>query len=62
MLKRRMVWSGLMALLFVVLAVVLPIPAGARIAIAAAAAIEFGLMMFARTVIQRKRAAAARVP
>jgi hypothetical protein len=58
-LRRHVIWSALLALFFLVLAVALPIPVWGRIVLVVGAVIEFGLARFANVVLKQKLAARA---
>jgi hypothetical protein len=55
MIRRRMVWNLAAAVLFLVLAVALPIPVWGRAVLGVAALVELGLAAFARFVLARNQ-------
>jgi hypothetical protein len=50
-IRRRMVWNLAAAVLFLVLAVALPIPIWGRVVLGVAALVELGFAAFARSVL-----------
>ena len=52
---RRLIWNLAAAVLFVVLAVVLPVPVWVRVVLAIAAVLELGFAALARAVLTRRR-------
>lgn len=55
MIRRRLIWNLAAAVLFVILALVLPVPAWARVVLAVAAVLELGFAALARSVMAKQQ-------